>query len=147
MAPTPARPTAAYQEARFVVAELRKGAARRSRFVPVCAIAALLSGAGACLNPIPDDFPNQAERDDDDDVLVGPGSAGGSASPGEVGSGASQDEDTVGPPSSPAPEQPGAIVPNAPDAGEAADAGAAQPRSDTREQDASDAGACSEAQP
>ncbi|HWO13432.1 MAG TPA: hypothetical protein VNN80_28220, partial [Polyangiaceae bacterium] len=48
---------------------------RRSRFVPVCASVALILGAlAACLNPMPDDFPN--DRGNSEPVAGQAGSTG-----------------------------------------------------------------------
>jgi hypothetical protein len=65
--------------------------ARRSWFVPVCAMSALLLGAGlfsACLNPMPDDFPSSA----DGPVNVA-GSGGSSSVVGSAGTAAGTEND------------------------------------------------------
>jgi hypothetical protein len=131
---TPAR------EARVAVTEPRNGAARWSRFVPLCAISALLIGAVACLNPIPDDFPNQ--HDDSAEVEL-PDPPPGSR-PAEEGPALGSSDGSGAPPS---PSQPEAN-PGAPDAGVPDDAGtrATLRRSDAGA-DAGDAGASSEAVP
>jgi hypothetical protein len=106
--------------------------------VPLCAIVVSL---GACLNPIPDDFPNQQGDSDgvDDFAPDRPGSDIETGGPGEA--------DGEGAPPSPAPSQ-GAADPNAPDAG---DAGAPSVRSAVPRPDAGhdgpDAGVCSGAVP
>ena len=106
----------------MAVTEARNGTARWSRFVPLCAIFTLLIGGEACLNPIPDDFPNGNDRHVDVEVEgsadtpqpAHPGNAGGGVSPGApsgTGSGGTgqlpaepEDGDGDSPPASAAPD-------------------------------------------
>jgi len=144
--PTPVRTWAwvmrARPEAQVAVAEARNGTARWSRFVPLCAILALLGGAEACLNPIPDDFPNS---NDDSAEINGP-----AESPPAQGPATDRpdfvDEDEGSSPQ-PAPDLGGAGA-EPPDAG---DAGAGSARAAARRSDAGpepiDAGVSSGALP
>lgn len=111
----------------MAVTEARNGTARRSRYVPLCAILALLIGAAACLNPIPDDFPNQR---DDSAPVYGPGEPPStSRPPGQAVDDDVDGEDNASPESPVDPSQ-GAPHPDEAELGDAGAARAAARRSD-----------------
>lgn len=100
----------------------RNGAARPSRFVPGCAICGLLLGLVGCLNPVPDDFPNDRETAPDESTVgpVGQGAAGGSGTePDRDPAGGAVDEPGTPATQNPSPDVPGSF----PDAGAPGDAG------------------------
>ena len=126
----------------MAVAEAQNGAARWSRFVPLCAVFALLVGVDACLNPIPDDFPNQHDDSAPIDGPIDPVVE----RPGEDDSNIDDaDGEETAPQSPPAPSQ-GASDPDTVGAGDAGAARAAAHRSDAGHE-ALDAGVPTGAEP
>ena len=117
----------------------RNARTRRSQIVPVCAIGALLLAAVACLNPMPDDFPNDRGTPPEQEAGGSSGqSTGGGVVEGQAGGAGSPNTDDGSSPEAPPPVEgdAGPPVVDGPDAGcVAPDAGAA------------DAGSCREVAP
>lgn len=125
------------------MAEPRNGAARASRSVPVRAIGAFLIGTLGCLNPIPDDFPNQ--RDEAEELVAPPGGPTTAPPVDDVPRPGSQGGEGDAPESPPVPSS-GAPTPGEAEVGDAGVARAAARRSDAG-LEAPDAGPPSEALP
>ena len=108
----------------------RNAKTRRSQIVPVCAIGTLLLAAVACLNPMPDDFPNDVDSPPEQEAGGSSGEGtGGGVVDGQAGGTGSPSTDDGSSPEAPRPVEGDAGPPgvDAPDAGcgPAPDAGAA----------------------
>ena len=102
--------------------------------MPLCAIGTLLAAFAGCLNPLPDDFPNDRGSEPDESAGGSPANLPSDPSDGPVFGGGSEvdGEDPAAPPS--------AQVPDPGDAGAPAAAGCDAGVADAGAPDATDAG-------